>query len=102
MRSRAARSLRPKPLPQPLTPPEPKPYRDAMKRLLTSLVVGYVVLALYCRAREAAGLMTCDCYPDCWCRQPGLGLFRWVFPRFHHNPASRTGETDSSARLGSA
>ena len=30
--------------------------------------------------------MTCSCYPDCWCKKPGLSLFRWVFPRFHHNP----------------
>jgi len=35
----------------------------------------------------AAGLITCECYPDCWCRKPGrLSLFRWVFPQFHHNP----------------
>ena len=32
-------------------------------------------------------MMTCDCYHDCWCRKPGLSLFRWVFPRYHHNPA---------------
>jgi hypothetical protein len=30
--------------------------------------------------------MTCDCDPDCWCRRPGLSVFRWVFPRYHHNP----------------
>jgi hypothetical protein len=23
---------------------------------------------------------------DCWCREHGLSLFRWVFPRFHHDP----------------
>ena len=57
-----------------------------MKRLVLSVAIGYLVLALMSRAREAAGLLTCDCYPDCWCRKPGLSLFRWVFPRFHHNP----------------
>ena len=57
-----------------------------MKRILTSLVIGYVALALVSKAREAAGLLSCDCYPDCWCRRSGLSLFRWVFPRFHHNP----------------
>jgi hypothetical protein len=57
-----------------------------MKLLLTSLIIGYVVLALFSRAREAVGLMTCTCYPDCWCKKPGLSLFRWVFPRLHHNP----------------
>jgi hypothetical protein len=49
-----------------------------------SLVIGYVVLALVTKARESAGLLSCRCYPDCWCRKRGLSLFRWVFPRFHH------------------
>jgi hypothetical protein len=50
------------------------------------LGLGYVALALIYRAREAAGRLTCDCYPDCWCRKPGLNVFRWVFPRYHRNP----------------
>jgi hypothetical protein len=58
-----------------------------MKRLIASLIVGYVAIALFTRTKEAAGLITCKCYPDCWCRMPGLSLFRWVFPQFHHNPA---------------
>lgn len=57
-----------------------------MKKVAAALVLGYVTLALYYRAREAAGLLTCDCYQDCWCRKPGLSIFRWVFPRYHHNP----------------
>jgi hypothetical protein len=61
-------------------------YPDLVKRLLFALAIGYVVLALVSRAREAAGLLTCSCYPDCWCKKPGLSLFRWVFPRFHDNP----------------
>ena len=57
-----------------------------MRRVVISLLIGYVVLALVSRAKEAAGLMTCSCYPDCWCKKPGLSLFRWVFPRYHHTP----------------
>ena len=57
-----------------------------MKRFVLSLIIGYVLLALVGLAKEAAGLRTCGCYPDCWCKKPGLSLFRWVFPRFHHNP----------------
>ena len=57
-----------------------------MKKLALSLALGDLVLAVMTRAREAAGLLTCDCYPDCWCREPGLSLSRWVFSRFHHNP----------------
>ena len=57
-----------------------------MRKLLAVLALGYIALALYYRAREAAGLLTCECCPDCWCRKPGPSIFRWVFPRFHHNP----------------
>lgn len=59
-----------------------------MKRAVLSLAIGYVVLGLITRAKEAAGLYTCTCHPDCWCKKPGLGLFRWVFPRFHHEMSS--------------
>jgi len=62
--------------------------RDVKKTV--AVVLGYVTLALYYRAREAAGLMTCECYPDCWCKKPGLSVFRWVFPRYHHLPAAGT------------
>ena len=54
--------------------------------MLAVLALGYVALALISRAKEAAGMIECGCYPDCWCRKPGLSLFRWVFPRFHRNP----------------
>ncbi|MEO8424197.1 MAG: hypothetical protein ABI595_09860 [Actinomycetota bacterium] len=56
-----------------------------MKRLVMSVAIGYVILALVGRAAEAAGIRTCGCDPDCWCKKPGLSLFRWVFPRFHRN-----------------
>jgi hypothetical protein len=57
-----------------------------MKRALLSLVIGYLIVALATRAQEAVGVLSCDCSPDCWCKKPGLSLFRWVFPRFHRNP----------------
>ena len=59
-----------------------------MKGLLLAMAVGYVLLALVGRAKEAAGIYTCECYAGCWCKKPGLSLFRWVFPRFHHLPVS--------------
>ena len=58
-----------------------------MKRAILALLTGYVVLALVTRAKEAAGFYTCECDADCWCRKPGLSLFRWVFPRWHKNVA---------------
>jgi hypothetical protein len=51
----------------------------------------YVLLALVGRAKEAAGIYRCECYADCWCKKPGLNLFRWVFPRFHHFPVNDGG-----------
>lgn len=59
-----------------------------MKRLVLATPVGYVLLALVGRAKEAAGIHSCECYEDCWCKKPGLSPFRWVFPRFHHLPAN--------------
>jgi RNA polymerase sigma factor (sigma-70 family) len=35
-----------------------------VKRILSSLVIGYLVLALVSKAREAAGLLSCDCPPS--------------------------------------
>jgi hypothetical protein len=55
-----------------------------MKRLLAIIAFAYLFLALISRAQEAMGLRTCECRPDCWCKKPGLSMFRWVFPRFHH------------------
>jgi len=57
-----------------------------MRKVIAVLAIAYLMLALISKAKEAAGVLSCDCYPDCWCRNPGLSLFRWVFPRFHHNP----------------
>ena len=54
-----------------------------MKRVVWAFVLGYVILGLITRAMEASGAYTCACDPDCWCKRPGLSLFRWVFPRFH-------------------
>jgi len=62
-----------------------------MKRLVLASAVGYVLLALVGRAKEAAGIYACECYADCWCKKPGLSLFRWVFPRFHHLPVNDEG-----------
>jgi hypothetical protein len=63
-------------------------YLDRMKRLVLAIAVGYVLLALVGRAKETARIYTCECYQDCWCKKPGLSLFRWVFPRFHHLPVN--------------
>ena len=35
------------------------------------------------RLSEVAGMRTCGCAEDCWCRKPGLDVFRWVVPVGH-------------------
>jgi hypothetical protein len=38
------------------------------------------------RTAEAEGIgRTCGCHGDCWCKKPGLTLFRWVLPRRAHH-----------------
>jgi hypothetical protein len=59
-----------------------------MKRGLRLLVIGYAIAGLVGLALERAGMYECGCAPDCWCKRPGLSLFRWVFPRFHHSSYS--------------
>lgn len=61
--------------------------RSFAVRVVEALILGYVILGLMTRAWEATGAYTCGCDPDCWCKRPGLSLFRWVFPRGHKNRA---------------
>ena len=56
-----------------------------MKRFVLSVLAGYVLVAAGNKIAEAAGAMTCGCAEDCWCKRPGLSLFRWVFPWRHRS-----------------
>ena len=54
-----------------------------MRRILLALSGLYLLAALATRLSETMGMRTCGCSDDCWCKKPGLGAFRWVFPRGH-------------------
>src|SRR5207249_11169620 len=54
-----------------------------VRRSLRLTVLGLLLAAGISRVLEQAGLYRCECYPECWCKRPGLSLFRWVVPRFH-------------------
>jgi len=56
-----------------------------MKRVLGLAVGVYVGAALLGLVRERMGLIACGCAEDCWCKRPGLSVFRWVFPRGHQS-----------------
>jgi hypothetical protein len=51
-----------------------------MKRIILIALGLYLLIAVANKAAEAAGAMTCGCADDCWCKRPGLSVFRWVFP----------------------
>jgi hypothetical protein len=54
-----------------------------MKRAFVVLAAIYLIAALVGHGLEAAGVRRCGCADDCWCKRPGLSVFRWVFPRGH-------------------
>lgn len=60
-----------------------------MRRLVMSGIAGLVLLAIGTRAAEALRLggprLRCGCTDACWCKLPGLTVFRWVTPgSWHH------------------
>ena len=54
-----------------------------MKRILAIGASAYPALAALGHARERRGAITCECRGDCWCKRPGLSVFRCVFPFGH-------------------
>ncbi|MDP9235568.1 MAG: hypothetical protein M3P01_13605 [Actinomycetota bacterium] len=52
-----------------------------MKKLMW---LGAIVVALVTINARLEASRECGCYPECWCRQPGLRHFRWVLPWPRH------------------
>ena len=46
--------------------------------------VSVATAAVYGLLLERAGKMQCACLPSCWCKQPGLMVFRWITPNDWH------------------
>jgi len=60
-----------------------------MRRILFGTAVLYLLLAVGTRVADALGLggrqLSCGCEESCWCKRPGLTVFRWVTPgHWHH------------------
>src|SRR5436309_468591 len=66
-----------------------------MRRLIVGLIAFYLLAAVATTIAEASGgWRRCGCQSDCWCRKPGLSLFRWVVPVARHrsvNPTDKQG-----------
>jgi hypothetical protein len=54
-----------------------------LKRGPLFLAALYIAAALIGHVQERLGAIRCECREDCWCKRPGLSLFRWVFPFGH-------------------
>jgi hypothetical protein len=66
-----------------------------MRPVLLIIVGAYVAAALVTTAAEVAGIgRQCGCSDACWCKRPGLRLFRWVAPFSHRS----VDPTDKAAR----
>jgi hypothetical protein len=60
------------------------PRVSRMRSVLLALTGFYLLTAVITTAAEAAGIgRQGGCQPDCWCKRPGLRLFRWVAPVAH-------------------
>jgi hypothetical protein len=60
-----------------------------MRRILLGAAAAALLLAVGTRAADALGVggarLRCGCVETCWCKRPGLTVFRWVMPgRWHH------------------
>jgi hypothetical protein len=57
-----------------------------IKRIVFAVVGLYLLAAIATTAAESSGLWRrCGCEPECWCKKPGLSLFRWVTPKRKHH-----------------
>ena len=61
-----------------------------MGRLLKLGFLVYLGLGIRGLVRESQGDLTCTCAEDCWCKKPGLSVFRWVFPYGHQGIGAGT------------
>jgi hypothetical protein len=60
-----------------------------MRRILLGAAAAVLLLAVGTRAADELGVggvrLRCGCVETCWCKRPGLTVFRWVTPgRWHH------------------
>jgi hypothetical protein len=54
-----------------------------VKRIVSRLLGLYLLFAVIGRFVEQMGAAECGCSSECWCKQPVLSIFRWVFPYGH-------------------
>jgi hypothetical protein len=63
-------------------------YAWGMRRIIVRGAMLFLLVAVSTRVADALGVggrrLHCACNESCWCKRPGLTLFRWVTPgRWH-------------------
>lgn len=56
---------------------------EMRQRMLLLFGTLYLGAALIGHAKERRGAIRCECQDACWCKRPGIRLFRWVLPLGH-------------------
>jgi hypothetical protein len=74
-----------------------------MLRKLLRIVGLYLLLGAGALAAEALGIggsrLRCGCVETCWCKRPGLALFRWVTPGSWHQIGPSPDEKQVAAEV---
>ncbi len=60
-----------------------------MTKVLGRIAAMYLLFAVIGRFVEEMGAARCECDETCWCKRPGLSLFRWVLPVGHRISATQ-------------
>ena len=60
-----------------------------MLRVIRLAILGVLIVGGVTLAAERAGVarFRCACSAECWCKRPGLNLFRWITPARWHSIA---------------
>ena len=54
-----------------------------LRRTVLAAAALYAAAGTWGLVKERRGALRCECTDDCWCKKPGLALFRWTFPLGH-------------------
>jgi len=65
------------------------------RRVVLGVIGLYLLAAIVTATAEATGTWKkCGCERDCWCRKPGVRVFRWVTPKRAHHQLDPTEKED--------
>jgi hypothetical protein len=69
-------------------PPGRRAYAVDVRRAVFGALRMFLFFAILGHFLERVGATRCGCVEECWCKRPGLALFRWVIPWGHRFPGA--------------